>query len=81
MIRWESIIVSIMGAFLGTAVGVFFAWILFQGLKEEGLEIFRVPGRSLATYVAIAAVAGVVAAIGPARRAARVDVLRAIAYE
>jgi putative ABC transport system permease protein len=81
MIRWESIIVSIMGSLLGTGVGVFFAWILVQGLRDEGLDIFRVPGRSLAIYVAIAAVAGVIAAIGPARRAARVDVLRAIAYE
>jgi putative ABC transport system permease protein len=81
MIRWESIIVSLMGAVLGTGVGVFFAWILFRGLRDQGLEVFSLPGNRLAIFVAGAAIAGIFAAIGPARRASRVDVLRAIAYE
>lgn len=81
MVRWESVIVSVMGASLGIAVGIFLGWLFVRALRDDGLTVFALPGGRLAVFVAIAAFAGVIAAILPARRAARIDVLQAIAYE
>jgi len=56
-------------------------WALVTALAGEGLNTFTVPVTSLVVVVLLAALAGVVAAVLPARRAARLDVLRAIASE
>ena len=80
-IRWESVIIAVQGALLGLVIGVFFGWGLVRALSDEGLTTFAVPVASLVVVVALAAVAGVVAAVLPARRAARLDVLRAVAAE
>jgi putative ABC transport system permease protein len=79
VVRWESVIVAVLGALLGAGLGVAFGLALTRGLASEGMSIVQVPVGRLAVYVALAAVAGVLAAVGPARRAARVDVLRAVA--
>ena len=81
MIRWESVIIAILGALLGIAIGVFFGWGLQRALEPEGVTELRIPVDRLALDVVAAAVAGVLAAVLPARRAARLDVLDAIAYE
>jgi putative ABC transport system permease protein len=81
MIRGESVIIAVMGAILGLAVGVLFGWALVMGLDSQGIDKLVVPGGQLAAYVVLAAIAGVVAAVLPARRAARLDVLAAISYE
>jgi putative ABC transport system permease protein len=80
-IRWESVIIAVQGALLGLVIGVFLGWALVTALAGEGLTTFAVPVVSLVVVVALAAVAGVVAAVLPARRAARLDVLRAVASE
>ena len=80
-IRWESVIIALQGTLLGLMVGVFFGWALVTAMHDEGLNTFAIPGRSLALVVVLAALAGVVAAILPARRAARLDVLRAVVAE
>jgi putative ABC transport system permease protein len=80
MIRHESIITAVMGAFAGMAIGLALAWALTARFADEGLT-FALPIGSLATFTAVAIVAGVVAAILPARRASRLDVLKALAYE
>jgi len=80
-IRWESVIIAIQGTLLGLVIGVFFGWALVTALAGEGLTTFSVPIASLAVVVLLAALAGVAAAVLPARRAARLDVLRAIASE
>jgi putative ABC transport system permease protein len=80
-IRWEAVIIAVQGAFLGLVIGVFFGWALVTALAGEGLNTFSVPVTSLVVVVLLAALAGVVAAVLPARRAARLDVLRAIASE
>ena len=80
-VRWESVIVALFGTFLGLGIGLFFGWALVQSLKAEGFSTFRVPPGQILTVVVIAALAGVAAAIGPGRRAARLDVLKAIATE
>jgi putative ABC transport system permease protein len=81
MIRWESIIIAVFGAVLGITIGVLFGWALQQALASEGVSEFVVPVGQLAVYLVLAALAGVVAAIWPARRAARLNVLEAISYE
>src|SRR6266508_2986612 len=81
MIRWEAVIISVLGAILGMAVGVFFGWTMVRALASQGFGEFSVPGGQLVAYVLLAAVAGVLAAILPGRRAAKVDMLRAITTE
>ena len=78
MVRWESVLIAVLGAGLGLAVGTFFGWLLVQGLQDEFALRLVIPGGQLVLAVAIAALAGVVAGILPARRAARVDMLRAL---
>ncbi len=81
MIRWEAVIISVLGAILGVVVGVFFGWTMVRALASQGFGEFTVPAGQLVAYVLLAAVAGVLAAILPGRRAAKVDVLRAITTE
>ncbi|MDQ4133621.1 MAG: FtsX-like permease family protein, partial [Actinomycetota bacterium] len=81
MVRWESVIIAVIGAALGLAVGIFFGWALVRTLHDDGITVLSVPAARLAAYVVLAGLFGVVAAILPARRAARLNVLAAIAYE
>jgi putative ABC transport system permease protein len=81
MIRWESVIIAIQGTLLGIVVGVLFGWALVTSLSDEGIETFRLPVTTLLVIVLLAALAGVVAAVWPARRAAKLDVLRAVVTE
>jgi putative ABC transport system permease protein len=81
MIRWEAVIIAVLGAVLGLAVGLFFAWTMVQALTSEGITEFVLPGGQLIGFVLAAAAAGILAAVLPGRRAARIDVLRAIAAE
>jgi putative ABC transport system permease protein len=81
MIRWESVIIAIQGTLLGLVVGVLFGWALVTALSDEGFETFRLPVATLVVIVVLAALAGVLAAVWPARRAAKLDVLRAVVTE
>jgi putative ABC transport system permease protein len=81
MVRSEAVIVAILGAVLGMVIGLFFGWALQRALVELGVDRLRVPLGQLLIYLVVAALCGVVAAVWPARRAARLDVLQAIAYE
>jgi putative ABC transport system permease protein len=80
-IRWEAVIIALLGTALGIGVGIFFGWAMVQVLDEEGFTAFRLPWTTLAVVVVLAAVAGVVSALGPARRAARLEVMEAISTE
>jgi putative ABC transport system permease protein len=80
-VRWESVIIALFGTFLGLVIGLFFGWALVRSLQNEGFTSFVVPPGQLLTVVVVAALAGIVAAIGPGRRAAGLDVLRAIASD
>lgn len=81
MIRWEAVIIAVLGAVLGLVVGTFFGWMLVRALNSQGITEFTLPIGSLIAFVVFAALAGVLAAIFPARRAAKLDVLRAITTE
>ncbi len=80
MVRYESVITALIGAILGTVLGVIFASLVAIPLSDEGFEL-SYPIGTLLLLLVLAALAGVLAAIFPARRAARLDVLRALAYE
>jgi putative ABC transport system permease protein len=80
MIRHESTITALIGAGLGLPVGLFVAAMVTRALSDQGLK-HALPVTSLVAFVIVAIVAGLVAAILPARRAARLDVLRALQYE
>jgi putative ABC transport system permease protein len=81
MIRWEAVIIAIIGAVIGLGIGIFFGWALVTSLESEGITELTIPYSQLLIYVGLAAVAGVVAAFFPARRAARLNVLDAISTE
>jgi putative ABC transport system permease protein len=81
MIRWESILIALFGALLGVLTGSALGFGVVSSLADEGLGSFTLPGGQLAVWLFVAAVAGVLASITPARKAARLDVLKAISYE
>ena len=81
MVRWESVIIAVFGAMLGMVAGAVLGWIVVLALRDEGLGDFAIPVGQLVTLVLIAGVAGVVAAIYPAWKASRLNILDAIAYE
>jgi putative ABC transport system permease protein len=80
MIRYESIVTSLMGAALGMIVGVFLALLVTHALKSSGV-VFAIPGIQIIYFVIAAILVGVLAAVVPARRAARLNVLEALQYE
>jgi len=80
-VRWESVIIALQGALLGLVIGMFFGWALVAALRDQGFNTLRLPATSLIIIVVLAAVAGVLAAVLPARRAAKLDVLQAIVTE
>jgi putative ABC transport system permease protein len=80
IVRYESVITSQIGAVLGIVLGTIFAVLVTIPLKSEGFTI-SIPVPSLILLLVLAAVFGVLAAIWPARRAAKLDVLNALAYE
>ncbi|MGD9996531.1 MAG: ABC transporter permease [Ilumatobacteraceae bacterium] len=78
VVRWESVMIALFGTALGLVVGSFFGWAVVGALRDEGVDQFTYPVANLAVVTVIACLAGAVAAIGPARRASRLDVLDAL---
>ncbi|MGW1063998.1 ABC transporter permease [Streptomyces aureus] len=83
MVRWESVLVAAFGTAGGLALGAFLGWVLVEasdGASDSSFA-FAVPPLRLAVVALVGLAAGVLAGLRPARRAARLDVLRAIATE
>jgi putative ABC transport system permease protein len=80
MVRWESVLTALVGAGLGIAAGLALAGVATILLADQGLT-FVLPVGVLAVIAIIAALAGVVAAVIPARRAGRMDVLAAVTVD
>jgi putative ABC transport system permease protein len=80
-IRWESVIISVFGTVMGLAIGVLGGWGIVTSLGDEGFEVFELPYTWLVALVLIAGVLGVGAALVPAWRASRKDVLDSIATD
>jgi putative ABC transport system permease protein len=80
MIRYEAVITALIGAILGMVIGVVFAALIAQPLKDEGFAL-SYPVGQLVVLLVLAGFAGVLAAIAPARRASRLNVLESLQYE
>jgi len=92
MVRYEAAIVSIFGAVLGVALGIFFGWAILRALADQGFSAFVIPWfptevnlsaflGSLGFWVVITGVLGIVFAVLPARKAAKLNILDAIKFE
>jgi ABC-type antimicrobial peptide transport system permease subunit len=80
MIRYESIVTALIGGALGIVVGVFLAILTTQALSDQGI-VLTIPWSTIGIFVLATILAGMLAAILPARRAARLNVLKALQYE
>jgi putative ABC transport system permease protein len=78
-IRWEAALISVLGAAVGLGLGLLFSWAVLRTLEEQGLSRFTVPYASLVAIMLLAAGLGTLSSIRPARRAARLEILDAIA--
>jgi putative ABC transport system permease protein len=81
VIRRESVLMSLLGALTGVGLGTLPGVALSRALADEGITTISVPVSTLAIYLLVAVAVGLLAALGPARRASRVDVLKAITTE
>jgi putative ABC transport system permease protein len=80
-VRLESVIIALLGAAEGLAIGTVFGVAIVAALRSQGVSHLSIPVAQLVVVAFLAGLAGVLAAVGPARRAARLDILRAIAAE
>jgi putative ABC transport system permease protein len=81
MVRREAMIIAVFGALLGVLIGSAIGFGVVTSLADDGLGSFSLPAGQLVIWLIVAAVAGLIASVGPARKAARLDVLKAISYE
>ncbi|MFI7428205.1 ABC transporter permease [Micromonospora sp. NPDC049836] len=81
MITVEAVVISIFGALLGVVVGTGLGAAVVEALKDEGITDLILPWGQMVTFLIMAAIIGVVAAVLPAIRAARINVLGAIAHD
>jgi putative ABC transport system permease protein len=81
MVRLESVAIALLGAVLGIVMGLAFGIALQRAIADEGLDILKIPWLTLVIFVVLAAIVGVLAAVLPARRAAKLNVLEAITTE
>jgi putative ABC transport system permease protein len=81
MIRLESVVIAVFGTLLGIVLGVALGAALVTALNDEGIDQLVIPYGQLVLYLVVGGLIGVVAAVWPARRAARLDVLQAITTE
>ena len=78
-VRWESVITSMLGAILGVILGLISGYLLVLSLRDEGITVFSIPVASTIAILVVSFIVGVVAAVIPARRATKVDIIEAIA--
>ena len=81
MVTVEAVVISVFGALLGLAVGSGLGAAVVRALHDQGFTRLALPWSQMATYLVLAGVVGVIAAVMPAIRAARINVLGAIAHE
>jgi putative ABC transport system permease protein len=81
MIGVESVVIAAFGTLLGIAVGIALGAATARGMRDQGITAIGLPWGQLVTYLVIGLIIGVIASAVPAIRAARLNVLGAIAYE
>jgi putative ABC transport system permease protein len=80
-VRWESVITALLGAVQGIIIGVLLGYAVILALSDQGFSSFTLPVGRLIIILVLAFIIGVLAAVRPARRAAKLDVLRAVTVE
>jgi putative ABC transport system permease protein len=80
IVRYESVITAVLGGIMGIGIGVFFAWLMTRALGDLGL-VFSIPVAQLGVFLMLAVIVGIIGAVMPARRGARINVLEALHYE
>ena len=80
-IRWEAVLIAVLGTLVGLGVGLVASYAMIKALEGFGLTTFDVPVGTLIVQVVIAAAFAVLASLRTANRAAKLDILRAIATE
>jgi putative ABC transport system permease protein len=78
---WEAIMVAVIGAVLGILVGLFFGVVVTAALASQGIDELSIPFATIIALVIAGAIVGLIAAIFPAIRASRLNILESIAYE
>jgi putative ABC transport system permease protein len=78
-VLWESLVTAVVGVIMGVFLGVSLGWIIVKALEDEGLSEFSLPGSTIVTAALMSLVFAAVASFVPARRAAKADILEAIA--
>ena len=81
MIRWEAVVVSLLGGVVGVALGILAGTSLQQSLAYSGIDHLVIPTGTVLTLLLAAVVIGILGATFPARRAARMNILESIAAE
>ena len=81
MVRGESVVIAVIGGAVGLGLGLLWGWAFTKALQSQGLTVFRIPVLEVLLFLFGSMLAGVVAAVLPAWRASRLDVLEAIATE
>jgi ABC-type antimicrobial peptide transport system permease subunit len=81
MVRLESVVIAVFGALLGLGLGVLLGVTLQRAIADEGVDVLSIPIGLLLVFLVVSGLVGVLAAVWPARRAARLDVLRAVTTE
>jgi putative ABC transport system permease protein len=77
-VRWESVITSLLGAVLGIILGIGLGWVIVFALKDQGLTSFKLPIGPTIVIMVMSFIVGLFAAIYPAWRATRVNILDAL---
>ena len=77
-VRWESVLTSLYGAIVGVVLGLVLGYVVIVGLKDQGLTTYAIPVNAIGVIVVAAFVTGVLAAVIPAWRATKQDILQAI---
>jgi putative ABC transport system permease protein len=77
-VRWESVITSLLGAVLGIILGIGLGWVIVFALRDQGLTSFKLPVVPTIIIMVMSFIVGVLAAVYPAWRATKVDVLEAL---
>ena len=77
-VRWESVITSLLGAVLGIVLGLALGWVVVFSLRDQGLTSFQIPVGTTIAIMVMSFIVGVLAAVYPAWRATKVDVLEAL---
>lgn len=81
VVCWGSVLIALLGTIEGLAPGILVGWAFVRTLTSQGLGVFAAPPAQLLIVLVVGALMGVIAALLPARRATRLNVLRAIAVE